>query len=78
MHVEEVMLREQQEVMPDVMALSLAACICPLASDVQQVMLINDQMINRSSLSHTEKLLVAHVERLLWSRRGSNPVHFGL
>jgi hypothetical protein len=25
-----------------------------------------------------EKLLVAHVERLLWSRRGSNPVPFGL
>jgi hypothetical protein len=29
-------------------------------------------------ISHGEKLLVAHVERLLWSRRGSNPVPFGL
>jgi hypothetical protein len=24
-----------------------------------------------------EKLLIAHVVRLLWSRRGSNPVPFG-
>jgi hypothetical protein len=39
---------------------------------------VNDQMINRSLLSHMEKLLIAHVERLLWSRRGSNPVLFGL
>jgi hypothetical protein len=31
-----------------------------------------DQMINRSILSRMEKLLVAHVKRLLWSRRGSN------
>jgi hypothetical protein len=33
--------------------------------------MINDQQIFIISL---EKLLVAHVERLLWSRRGSNPV----
>jgi hypothetical protein len=32
-----------------------------------------DQIINRSLLSHMEKLSVAQVERLLWSRRGSNP-----
>jgi hypothetical protein len=31
-------------------------------------------MINRSSLTHTETPLVAHAERLLWSRRGLNPV----
>jgi hypothetical protein len=35
-------------------------------------------MFNRSLLSHMEKLLVAHVERLLWTRQGSNPVPFGL
>jgi hypothetical protein len=34
-------------------------------------------MINRSLISHMEKLLVAHVERLPWSRLGSNPVPFG-
>jgi hypothetical protein len=31
------------------------------------------KMINRSLLSHMEKLSVAQVERLLWSRQGSNP-----
>jgi hypothetical protein len=36
------------------------------------------KVINRSLLSHMKKLLVAHVERLLRSRRGSNPVPFGL
>jgi hypothetical protein len=35
-------------------------------------------MINRSLLSHMEKLLVAQVECLLWLRQGSNPVPFGL
>jgi hypothetical protein len=35
-------------------------------------------MIHRSLLSHIEKLLVAHDERLLWSRRGSNPVPVGV
>jgi hypothetical protein len=33
------------------------------------------KLINRS---HMEKLLVTHVERLMWSRQGSNPVPFGL
>jgi hypothetical protein len=37
-----------------------------------------DQMINIFLLSHMEKLLVAYVERLLWSWRGSNPVPFYL
>jgi hypothetical protein len=35
------------------------------------------KMISRSLLSNMEKLLVAQVERLLWSRQGSNPAPFG-
>jgi hypothetical protein len=38
----------------------------------------NDEMINRSLSSCMEKLTVAHVERHLWSMRGSNPLPFGL
>jgi hypothetical protein len=37
-----------------------------------------EKKINSSLLSHMEKLLVARVERLLWLRRGSNPVPFSL
>jgi hypothetical protein len=40
--------------------------------------IIRNQMINRYLLSHMEKLLVAHVECLLWSRHGSNPVLISL
>jgi hypothetical protein len=36
------------------------------------------KMINRSLLSPMEKLLVPHIESLLWSRWGSNPVRSGL
>jgi hypothetical protein len=44
-----------------------------------------DQMINSSVLTwekklcaHMEKLILAQVERLLWSKQGSTPVPFGL
>jgi hypothetical protein len=36
---------------------------------------VKDHRINRSLLSHMEKLSAGKVERLSWSRRGSNPVH---
>jgi hypothetical protein len=62
--------------------LQLSAWACFLSnkftSDLHECFKKKKKMINRSLLSHMEKLLATHVERLLWSRQGSNPVPFGL